>query len=228
MTALFVTATGTDIGKTFVTAGLIRALRRQQRPVEAIKPVLSGFDPAGAAESDPGRLLAALGRPPSLEEIKGISSFRFRAPLSPDMAAHLEGRTLELAAVVEVCRRAMALTRGLLLIEGVGGVMVPLDDRHTVLDWISLLRVPVLLVTGSYLGALSHTLTALQVMAQRGLDIVAVVVSESAGSTVDLAETAATIARFAEPIEVLAVPRLVEQTEDHPVFERLALLLSGP
>ena len=67
-----------------------------------------------------------------------------------------------------------------MLIEGVGGIMVPLDERHTVLDWMSALRLPVLLVAGSYLGTISHTLTALHVLAQRNLDIAAVVVSESA------------------------------------------------
>jgi dethiobiotin synthetase len=226
--ALFVTATGTDIGKTFVTAELIRELRRQRRDVDAIKPVLSGFDPSHPAGSDPDRLLAALGRDASLDQIERISPFRFRAPLSPDMAARQEGRTLDFAGLVEFCRRTMAGARGTLLIEGAGGVMVPLDERHTVLDWISLLRVPVLLVTGSYLGALSHTLTALHVIAQRGLEIAAVVVSESAGSTVPLAETAAAIARFAAPIEVLALPRLPDDAAGHPVFARLALLVGNP
>ena len=60
--------------------------------------------------------------------------------------------------------------------------MVPLDDRHTVLDWMSLLRIPILLVAGSYLGTISHTLTALDVLAQRNLDVAAVVVSESESS----------------------------------------------
>lgn len=225
--ALFVTATGTDIGKTFVTAGLIRALRAQGRAVDALKPVLSGFDPDAAADSDPARLLAALGRPPTAGEIERLSPFRFKAPLSPDMAARQEGRGLDFAALIEVCRQAIGRTGGTLLIEGVGGVMVPLDERHTVLDWINLLRLPVLLVTGSYLGTLSHTLTALHVIAQRGQEIAAVVVSESAGGNVSLQETVDTLARFAEPIEVLAVPRLGDGAEDPTAFARLATIVSG-
>ena len=66
-----------------------------------------------------------------------------------------------------------------MLIEGIGGIMVPLDGKHTVLDWMSALRCPVLVVAGSYLGTISHTLTALHVLAQRNLDIAAIVVSES-------------------------------------------------
>ena len=76
---------------------------------------------------------------------------------------------------------------GVIFIEGVGGIMVPLDQTHTVLDWMSALRVPVLVVAGSYLGTISHTLTALHVLAQRNLDIAGVVVSESAvpGASLD-------------------------------------------
>lgn len=225
MSALFVTATGTDIGKTFVAAGLIRALRAQGRAVDALKPVLSGFDPDAKADSDPAHLLAALGRPQTLEEIARVSPFRFRAPLSPDMAARQEGRSLAFDDVIGACRDAMARRRGTLLIEGVGGVMVPLDDTHTVLDWIAALRIPALLVAGSYLGTLSHTLTALSVLAQRGLDVAAVVVSETTGSTVPLHDTVETIVRFAAPIPVLAVPRLRGPGEDHQAFARLAALL---
>ena len=63
MSAVFITATGTDIGKTFVTAGLIRHLRALGRDVDALKPVMTGFDPAHPEASDAGVLLAALGRP---------------------------------------------------------------------------------------------------------------------------------------------------------------------
>ena len=87
MGALFVTATGTDVGKTFVTAGLIKLLKSQGASVDALKPVVSGYDPSVAETSDPAVLLKALGRPVSAEEVARISPYRFRAPLSPDMAA---------------------------------------------------------------------------------------------------------------------------------------------
>jgi dethiobiotin synthetase len=207
VTAIFVTGTGTDVGKTFVTAALISHCRAKGRPVEAFKPVVSGFDSAAADASDPGVLLAALGRAVTVEDIDRIAPWRFRAPLSPDLAAAREGRALDFKAVVEFSRRAAA-GRGLVLIEGIGGIMVPLDQTHTVLDWMSALRIPVLLVAGSYLGTISHTLTALHVLAQRNLDIAGVVVSESAAPGASLEDTVATIARFAAPIEVVGLPRV--------------------
>src|SRR6202012_5199716 len=94
MSAFFITATGTDVGKTCGRRGLTRALRARGRAGAALKPIVSGFEPAEAEGSDSGLLLAALGREPTLEAIAEISPWRFQAPLSPDMAAVREKRTL--------------------------------------------------------------------------------------------------------------------------------------
>ena len=225
MTAVFITATGTDIGKTFVTAGLIRHIRGAGGAVAAIKPIVSGFDPGAWQGSDPAMLLAALGRPVALEEVERISPWRFKAPLSPHMAGRREGRLIVFQDVVEFCRRSMAGNRGVLLIEGVGGIMVPFDDRRTVLDLMSVLRIPAILVAGSYVGTISHTLSALEVMARRNLDIAAVVISESEGSAASLEETVATVERFADAIDVVGIPRLAPGVDDHAAFARVAALI---
>jgi dethiobiotin synthetase len=227
MSAVFITATGTDIGKTLVTAGLIRHIRGSGGAIAAVKPIVSGFDPDAWQESDPAVLLAALGRPATLAEVERISPWRFKAPLSPHMASRREDRTIAFQDVVEFCRKTAAAQRGLLLIEGVGGIMVPLDDRRTVLDLMSVLRIPAILVAGSYVGTISHTLTALEVMARRNLDIAAVVVSESEGSAASLEETAAAIAQFADAIDVVTVPRLAIPTSEHAAFTQIAGLISG-
>jgi dethiobiotin synthetase len=225
MTAIFVSATGTDVGKTFVTTGLIRQFLGQGRAVEAIKPVVSGFDPAALEASDPGALLAALRRPVTIEEAERISPWRFAAPLSPDMAAKREGRTIDFGAVTEFCRSAAAARRGHLFIEGIGGIMVPLDQSRTVLDLITQLRLPLLLVAGTYVGTISHTLTALQVLTRRNLDVAAVIVCESEGSAATLEDTVATIARFSDSIDVIGIPRMADATTAHPAFAAVARLL---
>jgi dethiobiotin synthetase len=202
MSAVFVTATGTDIGKTFVTCGLIRRERSNGRPVDAIKPVVTGFDHANASNSDAGMLLAALARPLTAEEIERISPWRFSAPISPHLAAERERRPIDFAQVV------------------------PLDARHTVLDLVSVLRIPVILLAGSYVGTLSHTFTALEVLARRNVDIPVIVVNESPGSATSLEDTARTLAQFAQPLDVVALPRLAADAPDHPAFARIAALLS--
>jgi dethiobiotin synthetase len=225
MSAVFVSATGTNVGKTFITCSLIAHLRAQGATVEAIKPVVSGFDPGALPASDPGLLLAALGREVTVAETERISPWRLAAPLSPDMAAAREGRVIDFAAVTGFCEKAMAACRGHLLIEGIGGIMVPLDARHTVLDLISELRLPLLLVAGSYVGTISHTLTALHVIARRNLDIAAIVVSETEASAASLHDTVGAIARFSDPIDVVGIPRLADAAGHHPAFTRLAQLL---
>ncbi|MFZ0610548.1 MAG: dethiobiotin synthase [Xanthobacteraceae bacterium] len=205
MAAIFITATGTDVGKTYVAASLIRHLRGMGRTVDAIKPVASGFDPAQLAASDAGALLQALGLRVTEEEIDRISPWRFQAALSPDLAAAREGRTIDVDSVISFCHTAVERRRDILLIEGVGGIMVPLHGERTVLDVMMALQLPLILVTGSYLGTISHTLTALDALFRRGLQVLTIVVSETPGSTVPLPDTVAAIARFAEP--VIGLPR---------------------
>ncbi len=225
MSAYFVTATGTDIGKTFVTAGLIRYLRGLGQPINALKPVVSGYDSSVVETSDPAVLLKALGRQVSADEIATIAPWRFRAPLSPDTAAAREGRAIDFDELIAFSRTAIDAATGMLFIEGVGGIMVPLDARRTVLDWMAALDIPLILVVGGYLGAISHTLTALDVLAQRKLKIAAIVVSESERGTVELDDTVASIARFSNGIEVIGLPRLPGGITEHPAFAQIAALL---
>jgi dethiobiotin synthetase len=157
MSAYFVTATGTDIGKTFVTAGLVRHLREIGAKVSALKPVASGFDIATAATSDAGVLLEALDIPITPESLERISPWRFAAPLSPDMAAAL--------------------------------------------------RLPLIVVAGSYLGTISHTLTALDVVGRRDLRVAALVVNDSGDGAVPLDETIATLKRFTL-VPIAIIPRV--------------------
>jgi dethiobiotin synthetase len=200
VSAIFITGTGTDVGKTYVAASLVRHLRQMGRLVDAIKPVVSGYDPAQAAASDPGVLLDALGLPVTESEIDRISPWRFRAALSPDLAAAREGRRIDVDTVVKYCQTAIDRRRDILLIEGAGGIMVPLDGERTILDVMMALQLPLILVAGSYLGTISHTLTALDALYRRSMRVLAIIVSETKGSAVPLDETVAAIARFAEPV----------------------------
>lgn len=206
MTTLFVTSSGTDVGKTFVTTKLLRELRAAGHGARALKPVATGVDGVPLAETDSGRLLLAQELPVTAESIAAITPWRFGAPLSPDMAAARERRAIPFAELVEFCRAKSGAR--VTLIEGIGGVMVPLDDRHTVRDWIAALQVPALLVVGSYLGSLSHSLTAASALFERGVRLAGVVVSESFEQPVPLDETVTTLARFLEPTPIHGLPRV--------------------
>jgi dethiobiotin synthetase len=223
MSAFFVTGSGTDVGKTFVTAALVRRLKAQGRIVEALKPVVSGYNADNPAGSDPAILLEALGLAVTEENLAQISPWRYRAPLSPDMAAATEGRAIDAAALVAFCTRAIGAARDVLLIEGAGGVMAPVGARQTQADLMSALDIPLIFVAGSYLGAISHALTGLDAVKCRGLELRALVVDETPGSSVDLMGACASLGNFTSA-PVLALRR-ANPAANEATLARLAALL---
>ena len=208
MKTLFVTGSGTELGKTLVTAALVHQLRRGGRSVRAVKPVISGYTAEQHPESDTGILLDSLGDAHTPATIGRVSPWRFAAPLSPDMAAARENTSIDFAALVGFCADCAAGPEDTLLIEGVGGVMAPLTDDKTVLDWMAVVGAPCIVVVGSYLGAISHTLTAVEAVRRRGVGIAGIVISESEESPAPVPETASAIGRFAPGVAIFEVPRL--------------------
>ena len=200
MSALFVTATGTDSGKTFVSAGLLRHVKG----LRAFKPVVSGFHQDAPEGSDPAVLLQAMGEPVTRDTLRRIAPLQFKAALAPTMAARRENYQLGLDELTALCRAEM-MKGAPLLIEGAGGLMSPLAEGATNLDLMRALELPCLLVCGSYLGAISHTLTALETLRAHGLTAKAVVLNESLGSSVDLIETAQELQQFVphQPITLI-------------------------
>jgi dethiobiotin synthetase len=192
MSAYFITSSGTNVGKTFTSCAMLHAARIGNIPAKAYKPIISGWSEAD--DTDTAQIVAASGGAQNAADISP-PAWRFAAPLSPHRAAALESRPLALDAIINWSCNIIKQP-GLTLIEGVGGVMVPLDDRHTVVDWMDALNIPIILVVGSYLGTISHTLTAIESLRIRGLNIAALVMSETAASEQSFAEAQAGLAPF--------------------------------
>jgi dethiobiotin synthetase len=204
MNSLFVTSTGTDIGKTYCCCRMIDAWR-STIAIRCIKPIVTGFDEALPESTDTAHLLAAQGLTVDRHRIEATSPWRFQAALAADMAANRESRSLPFAELIEFCRPPPDVE--LNLIEGIGGVMAPITDDRTVLDWIAALDTQVLLVVGSYLGSLSHTLTAVDVLARRDRRPVAIVISQSIEEPVPTEETAASLGQFLGNLPIAILPR---------------------
>jgi len=201
----FVTSTGTGIGKSFITAALVRQAKALGKSVAAYKPVISGFDPADAANSDTGLLLQSQELPLMSDNSARVSPWQFSAPLAPSMAARLENRKIDFDELVNHSRKIIAMAEDIVLIEGVGGVMAPLDDRHTIVDWVEAVEIQAMLVVGSYLGTISHTLTALAVLQQRCIPIHSVIVNESEDISVPLQDIVEELGRWTRlPIVTVA------------------------
>lgn len=192
--AFFITGTGTEIGKTIVTCSLAKQLLKEgKKSAFAIKPLISGWD-NNIHNNDTLQILAALGLPALQENIEKISPWRFKAPLAANMAARRENIEINYTEVLNFCKESQSANE-ILLIEGAGGIMSPLTDFKTNLDLISDLDIPAILVCGTYLGAISHTLTAIKSMESMKAKIHATIVGESQNS-IGLFETISELKNF--------------------------------
>jgi len=203
---VFITGTGTGVGKTYVTSNLIKILRGAGKSVVGLKPVISGYCEDAIEQSDTECILTAMGLSVQPQNVQRVSPWRFQEPISPDMAAEREEREIDFQELVEWTLGTRNET-DFKLVEGVGGIMVPLSRASTVLDWIIALDYPVLLVGGSYLGSLSHTLSSIDVLRGRGIEVLAVIISESQEQPVAMNETVKTLKNFVVDIPVLSLPR---------------------
>jgi dethiobiotin synthetase len=175
---LFVTATDTGVGKTYVTAMIARALRQAGRSVGAYKPVCSGaeMDKEGTASwGDVATLTAAIGG--QFDSLQ-VCPLRLRAPLAPNVAARKEGREIAFEPLCDGARWWQGRVE-ILLIEGVGGLLCPLTERQTIADLAVALNYPLLVVARLGLGTINHTLLTLEAARSRGLEVAGVLLNEA-------------------------------------------------
>jgi len=168
---LFVTGTDTGVGKTIVAAALLAAMRAAGEMALAHKPVLTGVEQTPEVWP-PDHLLLALAA--EMEPADVVSEI-FAPPLSPHLAAQLEGRTLDPAALV-----ADAQAKGggaTVVVEGIGGLLVPLTDTELVRDFAAALALPVIVAARPGLGTINHTLLTLEAARAGGLSVAAVVIT---------------------------------------------------
>jgi dethiobiotin synthetase len=171
---LFVTGTDTGVGKTEVSCALLTEARAGGLDVVAMKPAQSGLTPG--EPSDAERLRAACG---GIEPLEAICPYTFGAPLAPAVAARIEGRALSFDAVLAAAR-ALAARHAAILVEGAGGLLVPLTDEHTYADLAVALGLPVLVVARAGLGTVNHTALTIEALERRGLAIAGVVLNRTA------------------------------------------------
>jgi dethiobiotin synthetase len=167
----FVAAIGTDIGKTFLVENLCRILPN----VAAIKPIASGFR-EGDEGSDSAKILSALSLENSPQNINSITPWRFEPAVSP----HFAGK-INFDEVVDFCQTKISEAKSankILFIEAAGGVMTPINYEKTFLDLAAELKIPTLLVSANYLGAISHTLCALEALKARGVVVEKIILND--------------------------------------------------
>jgi dethiobiotin synthetase len=168
----FVTGTDTGVGKTQVSASLLRSMAKRGLEPFAFKPFESGM----ASRDAPADGLALQHAAGGWQPMETVTLFRFHAPLAPGIAAKLERRKTSWKRVVTVFR-SFGKKAG--LVEGAGGLHVPLDDSHDVIDAIDAFRLPVVVVARAGLGTINHTALTLNALTDRRLRVAAVVLVQS-------------------------------------------------
>jgi dethiobiotin synthetase len=174
---LFITGTGTEVGKTFVAAAIVRALAASGRRVGAYKPAASGCRLVeGRLESDDALALwEAAGRPGELEQ---VCPQRFAAPLAPHLAARAEGREID-AALLRSGLDVWTASSEIVVVEGAGGLLSPVTDEEYVADLALDFGFPLVVVTANVLGTIHQTLATLVVAEtfREGLEVAGVVLN---------------------------------------------------
>jgi dethiobiotin synthetase len=200
MRGIFVSGTGTGVGKTFVTRAIAASLHAAGKRVAAIKPVETGV--AGDQARDAAALAQASGRP-ELAQARGF--YRHEMPLAP-YAASLETSTPppSVRVLVDAVHQA---TRGseIALVEGAGGLFVPIDRRDTMAELVAALGLPLLLVAPNALGVLSSALTTAECARARGIELRGIVLVDPKSE--------------AEDPSVRTNARILDERLGAPVFE---------
>lgn len=166
----FVTGTDTGIGKTRVAAALLRHFAGQGQRAVGMKPVASGCEAQGARliNEDVLALRAASNVDAPLEL---VNPYAFAPPIAPHIAAAQAGVHIELAHI-GACFDALSATADVVVVEGAGGLLVPLNDAETMADLAAYLRLPLILVVGMRLGGINHALLTAEAIIRRGLELV--------------------------------------------------------
>ena len=168
---VFITGTGTEVGKSVVAAVIAAEAVAAARRVAVFKPAVSGLEESGEADHE---LLRRASR--SAQSDDEIAPYRYQPSVSPHLAAELAGERVEPERLLVAA--ATAATKGdVLICEGVGGLLVPLGGRYLIRDFAVQLGYPLIVVATPGLGTINHTLLTLEAARSTGLDVRAVVIN---------------------------------------------------
>jgi len=175
---IFITSTGTNIGKTYCTVEILKEMLNRKVLFNAYKPILSGFNISNIKDSDSYKILKTNNKEPKIENIKQISPWLFEKPIAPSLAAIKENKSLKYNDVLKWCLKKSD-NNIINIFEGAGGLLVPIEKAKTILDLMKDLNSKVVLVVGNYLGSVSHTLSAIHNLQHANLQIINIIINQN-------------------------------------------------
>jgi dethiobiotin synthetase len=183
---LFITGTDTGVGKTYVAAGLAAALKFRHVDVGVMKPVETGCR-VRTGRLMPGDTLQLMRSACVKDALSLVNPYRFKRPLAPAVAAELERKEIKPAKILSAFRKLSA-GHDFMIVEGAGGIMVPLAGAYTYLDLAKELSLPVLIVARPGLGTINHTLLTIAALTGRKVPIAGIVINYAEHGSKGLAE----------------------------------------
>jgi dethiobiotin synthetase len=191
---IFITGTDTGVGKTFVACGLAALLRESGYSVGVMKPAETGCAEKDGQlfPEDAVRLKEASG---CAEPLEKICPYRLKDPLAPSVAAERSGVTIDIGLVQKLYAE-ISSKHDITIVEGAGGLLVPLLPHYTYADLAMLLKLPVVVVAANRLGAINHLLLTLELATCRGLSVPGYVLNHLESRPLLAAETNAEALRF--------------------------------
>jgi dethiobiotin synthetase len=177
----FITGTDTEVGKTFVAAGLAKAMAESGLRVGVMKPIETGckVEDETLVPKDAVFLKQAIGTEAQLDT---INPYRFKDPLAPSIAARIAGVEIDFEKIKE-CYGELSKDKDVMLLEGAGGLMVPLTEDKTSADLVLFLELKLIVVAPSRLGVLNHTLLTVRHARDIGIEVTAVILNHPTSST---------------------------------------------
>jgi dethiobiotin synthetase len=183
---IFITGTDTGVGKTFVAVGLIRALREKGLSVCPLKPVETGCRVRNG-ELIPGDTLRLVKASGVQEPLGLVNPFRMRSPLAPAVASEIEGIVIDRKRIISSYTR-MRRKYDVTVVEGAGGIMVPVTGNYLFLHLMRELNIPVVIVARPGLGTINHTLLTIASAVHEKLNVLGVVINYAVNKRRGLAE----------------------------------------
>ncbi len=202
---IFITGTDTGVGKTFVTLGLLNAFKEEGLNVCAMKPLETGCR-SRHGKLIPHDALRLMKESGTKEQLDIVNPYRFKLPLAPAVAAEIEGVKIDKRRILTAYKHLLS-KYDITLVEGAGGIMVPVYKKYLFLDLIKDLNLPLIIVALPGIGTINHTLLTIEAARRRGISVIGVIINYHS--------------RIKGDISVRTNPKAIESLGDISVLESI-------
>ncbi|MFV9875907.1 MAG: dethiobiotin synthase [Rickettsiales endosymbiont of Dermacentor nuttalli] len=218
MQIIAIVSPGTNAGKTLVTTSYAYQLKNKGNVVRVVKPIITGWQ---EDNNDTIEILRSLDLPITHDNIEKTSPCRLVAPLSPDIAALKENKDISLGEIIKFCYNNGNENIEYLIVETAGGILTPINKKETMLDLVIKMDAEIILVTNHYLGSISHTIMAYNIIKSYNLRLKRLIINQNEKNGLVLSDTIKTLRNFIK-LSIIEIPFITQYEEKWKYTKDLA------